>query len=157
MSLSIDASRMPPRERGSPVLGFSCTGLRRCLRRAFGSTYFLPPFPSFWLDWRWDLERAFSFVFLNPDLPGLHYTRWWNRLRVMTFFVLNKFIYLFIYLFIYFWPHWVFVAARGPSLVAASKGYSLLWCAGFSLRWLLLLQSMSSRHAGFSSCGTWAQ
>ena len=36
-------------------------------------------------------------------------------------------------------------------------GYSSLRCAGFSLRWFLLLRSMGSRRAGFSSCGTWAQ
>ena len=60
-------------------------------------------------------------------------------------------------LFFYFWLRWVFVAARGLSLVVASGGYSSLQCAGFSLRWLLLLRSMSSRHAGFSSCGTRAQ
>ena len=48
---------------------------------------------------------------------------------------------------------WVFVAACGLSLVAASGGYSSLQCAGFSLWWLLLLQSSGSRHAGFSSCG----
>ena len=35
-----------------------------------------------------------------------------------------------------------------------SQGYSSLWCAGFSLRWLLLLQSTGSRHMGFSSCGS---
>ena len=35
-------------------------------------------------------------------------------------------------------------------------GSSLL-CMGFSLRWLLLLQSMGSRCAGFSSCGARAQ
>ena len=29
-------------------------------------------------------------------------------------------------------------------------------CAGFSLRWLLLSQSTGSRHAGFSSCRSWA-
>ena len=51
---------------------------------------------------------------------------------------------------------WVFVVARRLSLVAVSRGYSLLPCAGFSLRWLLL-QSMDSRCAGFSSCGTRAQ
>ena len=62
-----------------------------------------------------------------------------------------------IYLFIYFWLHWVFVAARGLSLVAASRGYSSLWCSGFSLQWLLLLQSTGSRCTGFSSCGTWTQ
>ena len=32
-------------------------------------------------------------------------------------------------------------------LVVASGGY-------FSLRWLLLLRSMGSRHVGFSSCGS---
>ena len=46
---------------------------------------------------------------------------------------------------------WVFITLRGLSLVAASGGYSSLWCAGFSLRWLLLLWSTGSRRAGFSS------
>ena len=64
--------------------------------------------------------------------------------------------YLFIYLFIYLWLRWVFVAARGLALVAVSWGYSSLWCAGFSLQWLLLLQSTGSRRVGFSSCGSWA-
>ena len=40
------------------------------------------------------------------------------------------------------------------SLVAASGGYSSLQCAGFSLRWLLLLWSMGSRCTGFSSFGS---
>ena len=57
------------------------------------------------------------------------------------------------YLFIYFWLRWVFIAARGISLVAASGGYSLLRCAGFSLQWLLLLRSTGSRRTGFSCCG----
>ena len=73
-----------------------------------------------------------------------------------SFFLKNRFIYLFIYLFIY-WLHWVFVAARGLPLVAASGGCSSLQCAGFSLRWPLLLRSTGSRHAGFNSCGAWAQ
>ena len=42
------------------------------------------------------------------------------------------------------------------SLVATRRGYSSLQCAGFSLHWLLLLWSMGSRRAGFSSCGTGA-
>ena len=70
-------------------------------------------------------------------------------LKYVLFFKIN--------LFIYFWLHWVFVAVRGLSLVAAGGGYSSLWYAGFSLRWLLLLQSMGSRHVGFSSCGSRAQ
>ena len=44
----------------------------------------------------------------------------------------------------------------GFSLVAASRGYSSLPCAGFSLQRRLLLRSMGSRRGGFSSCGTWA-
>ena len=69
------------------------------------------------------------------------------------------FFFLFInlfHLFIYFWLCWVFIAARRLSLVVENGGYSSLRCAGFSLRWLLLLWSTGSRCAGFSSCGTWA-
>ena len=54
---------------------------------------------------------------------------------------------------IYFWLFWVFVAAHGLSLIAASGGYSSLRCAGSSLLWLLL-RSMGYRCWGFSSCGT---
>ena len=78
-------------------------------------------------------------------------------------FICLVFIYLFIFLnlfffkFIYFWLCWVFIAARGLSLVAASGGYSSLRCAGFSLQWLLSLWSMGSRRVGFGSCGTRAQ
>ena len=48
----------------------------------------------------------------------------------------------------FYWLRWVFVAACGLSLVAASRGYSLLQCMGFSLRWLLLLRSTGSRARG---------
>ena len=65
-----------------------------------------------------------------------------NILSSETFFLSFN---TFIYLFIYFWLRWVFVAARGLSLVAVSGGYSSLWCVGFSLRWLLLLRNMGSR------------
>ena len=49
---------------------------------------------------------------------------------------------------IYFWLRWVFVAACGLSLVAASRGYSSLRCVGFSLWWFLLLWSTGSKHLG---------
>ena len=65
--------------------------------------------------------------------------------------------FFLINIFIYFWLRWVFVAACGLSLVEATRGYSSLGCVGFSLRWLLSLQSTGSRHVGFSSCGTQAQ
>ena len=68
------------------------------------------------------------------------------------------FIYLFIYLNLFMY----FLAALGlrccmwAFLVAVSGGYSLLWCTGFLLWWLLLLRSTGSRCMGFSSCGSWA-
>ena len=67
------------------------------------------------------------------------------------------FFYKFIYLFI------LFLAALGLRCCtwafssAASRGYSSLRCVGFSLQWLLLLQSTGSRHSGFRICDTWAQ
>ena len=73
------------------------------------------------------------------------------------------FFFFNVYIFIYFWLCWVFIAACRLSLVAASGGYSSLQCSGFSLRWVLLLRSIGSRHTGsvvavcrLSSCGSWA-
>ena len=53
--------------------------------------------------------------------------------------------------FFFFWLSWIFVAARRLSLVVVSRGYSLSWCVGSPLQWLLLLRSMGSCHVGFSS------
>ena len=55
-----------------------------------------------------------------------------------------------------FWLCWVFVAVCGLSVVGESGGYSVIVVHGLLLQWLLLLQSMGSRHAGFSSCGAQA-
>ena len=63
------------------------------------------------------------------------------------FFLINLFIYLFLAVLGLCCCAWL-------SLVAASRGYSSLWCAGFSSWWLLLLRSTGSRHAGLSSCGS---
>ena len=51
-----------------------------------------------------------------------------------------SFFLFFLFCFV-FWLHWVFFAVHWLSLVVVSRGYSWLWCAGFSLR-----------RAGFSSC-----
>ena len=81
-------------------------------------------------------------------------------LRV-NFGVVDYVFKIYFLLFIYFWLFWVFFAVHRLSLVAASGGYSSLWCVGFSLWWLLLLRSVGSRHAGsvvvahgLSSCGS---
>ena len=75
--------------------------------------------------------------------------------KMITLSFFFKIIYWFYWF--YFWLCWVFVAVCGLCLVVVSGGCSSLQCVGFSLSGLLLLQSMGSRHAGFSSCGTWAQ
>ena len=75
-----------------------------------------------------------------------------ERERASLFCPFFKKIKLFIYLFIFGCIGSSSLRA-GFSLVAASGGYSLLQCMGFSLRWLLLLESTSSRRVGFSSCG----
>ena len=102
----------------------------------------------------WDLPRpglepvspALAGRFSTTVPPGKPYFFFFN----IFFKKINLFIY-FIFL------RWVFVAACGLSLVAASGGYSSLWCAGFSLRWLLSLWSTGFGRVGFSSYGTWAQ
>ena len=67
-------------------------------------------------------------------------------------------LYHFLYMtFFFVCVCWVFAAARGLSLIAASRGYSSLQWVGFSLRWLLLLQNTGSRRVGFSSCSARAQ
>ena len=89
-----------------------------------------------------------------PEAKVLNQSFEAQSLVFFCFYFYYHYFLKFIYLLIYFWLHWVFVAARRLSLVATSSGYSSLQCAGFSLRWLLLLRSTGSRRAGFSSCGT---
>ena len=69
----------------------------------------------------------------------------------------KKNFFLFLYFVYFLGLYWTFVAVRALSLVVVSGGYSSLWCTGFSLQWLLLLQSTGSRCMGFSSYSTWAQ
>ena len=84
---------------------------------------------------------------------------WLRRNLMMTIMVRIVFknmwhIYFFKDVFIYICLCWVFIAGCGLSLVVVRGGYSSLWCSGFSLWWLLLLQSTGSRCTGFSNCST---
>ena len=87
-------------------------------------------------------------------IEGVLYISWLWALHwsyVCKYFIPLPLLTLFIYLkklFIYFRFCWVFIAAHGLSLVAASRGYSL--------RWLVLLWSTGFRCTGFSSCGSQA-
>ena len=69
------------------------------------------------------------------------------------FFFLSIFFYSSL-LFVYFWLCWIFVALFGLSLVAVSRGRSLVLVHG------LLLSAAYSVHpwcASFSSCSMWTQ
>ena len=55
--------------------------------------------------------------------------------------------------FFFLFP-WVFMAAHGLSLVAASEGCSSLQCSDFALQWLLLSGITGSRRMGLRSCST---
>ena len=82
----------------------------------------------------------------NQDTKEFHHTHTHTHTHIALCYLFSFFLYV--------WLRWVFVSARVFSLVAVSRGYSSLRCAGFSLRWLLLLWSTGCRWAGFSSCGT---
>ena len=114
------------------------------------------------LNWTWTrcVQSTVSRSVCWSEL-GAKYKRWGRRetealkdmVRSWDFIlsVVGAFWFRFFkrFNFIYFWLRWVFVAASGLSLVAASGNYSSLRCVGFSL-----LQSTGSRCMGFSSCGT---
>ena len=75
-------------------------------------------------------------------------------LRYFDYYLLPCFFFLII-LFIY-----LFLAVLGLhcctsfSLVVASRGYSLVWCVGFSSQ-RLLLGTWALGHLGFRSCSVW--
>ena len=78
------------------------------------------------------MVRKINYGFLLNVLKSL------KAFLIWTLWLISEFFFLVKILLIYFWLHWVCVV-------------------GFSLQWLLLVQSMGSRCVGFSSCSTGAQ
>ena len=75
----------------------------------------------------------------------------WYLIVVFIFLIIKK-----LSLFIFGCFYLLFHCCVGFSLVAASRGYSLLLYRSLSLPWLLLLWITGSRRVGFSSSGSWA-
>ena len=85
-------------------------------------------------DWAWPNQKAVQVEDDPQRFPPLTF-----KTKAFFFFFFNKFI---IYLFIYFWLCWVFVAARGLSLVVVSGG--LLFVAVHGL--LIAVASLVAEH-----------
>ena len=113
------------------------------------------------------LEIVFWFFLINKRTL-IFRAIWVTHLELMKFLFWNiyktvrikRIIYVwgcffFFFFSFYRWLCWVFVAVCGLSLVPVSRGLLFVALLGFSLWWLLLLQSTSSRHLGFRSCRTW--
>ena len=69
------------------------------------------------------------------------------KLLVLNEYIINQmyyFMYLNFLLLFYFWLCWVFVAMWGLPLVVVGRGCSLLQHTGFSFRWLLIAEHLSS-------------
>ena len=81
-----------------------------------------------------------------------------NYISIKLFYI---YIYIYIFFFLNFWPRWVFVAVRGLSLVAASRGYSFVVVRGLLTAVAFLCcgaQALGVRASvvvahGLSSCG----
>ena len=89
----------------------------------------------------WSLQLLLNFVFLSLILSSF---------VPCVLVSVIRFRYVCWLVFICFWLLWVFIA-----FVWAFSSWSqweLLFAAGFSLQWLLLLQSTGSRHMGFRNC-----
>ena len=86
--------------------------------------------------WRWVHANVFFFFFFFNDLG--------NFLSPPFSF----FYFLKIILFMYFWLCWVFIAVWAFLLSQQAESTLSFWCVGFSLQWLLLLQSSGSQVLG---------
>ena len=102
-------------------------------------------------------SRRFTWLYFKPSkwinfihyILNIHCCLFLPPTYIVTFsYFMDKKYSFYLKSFFFFGPHWVFVAVRGLSLVAASRGYSSLRCVGFSLQWLLLLRSTGPRVCG---------
>ena len=105
------------------------------------------------------LEASFNLLICDQTIKGSKWKQ--ESLRVRTkqnglrglWVVLIQWILHFSFSN-YLWLCWVFIATHGLSLVAVSRSYSSLQREGFSLPWLLLFPTTSSREDRLSGCGT---
>ena len=123
-----------------------------------------------------DVKWCFISIFLmTNDAENFSWVCWpfvyllWRNLcsyplksQLFVFFVIEQ-QFSFLEKRFFYWLWWVFIAARGLSLVVASRAYYQLQCADFSLWWLLLgRQALGAQTSvvavlRLSSCSSWIQ
>ena len=83
----------------------------------------------------------------NTDKQSNSGKEYVNKIRLKLFIIIIVIVFNF-------WLYWVFVAAHGLSLVAASRHYFSLWTAGFSMRRLLLFgaQALGAQASVLAEC-----
>ena len=75
---------------------------------------------------------------------------------VLLFFYTSTLFFFFKFVYFSFWLRWVFAAARGLFFTCGERGLLFVAVRRPLVGWPLLLWRTGSRHAGFSSCGSWA-
>ena len=94
----------------------------------------------------WKSYPKANFISKYEHLPSKNYTVITSKNLTITtditsflsIFTFSQFLQsFFLFKMFYLRLRWVFVAACRLSLLAVSRGYSSLWCSGFSLRQLL--------------------
>ena len=98
-----------------------------------------------------------SYHSYNSILPVTHSVTCGRVLNHVLRFRNGQGVFLF-FLFFYFRLRWVFIAACGLFLVAASRDYYSLCCGGFSCcrAWALGAWASVVVAHGLNSCGSWA-
>ena len=101
-----------------------------------------------------EILHSCHFISKYEHLPSKNYTVITSKNLTITtditsflsIFTFSQFLQsFFLFKMFYLRLRWVFVAACRLSLLTVSRGYSSLWCSGFSSWWLLLLWRTASR------------
>ena len=114
--------------------------------------HFLPVVNNLWtFTYKFLCGNMFSIILSTVSRTGICGSHSNSVFKSIFHFGKVSFIFFF-----FFWLHWVFAAAHGLSLVAASRGHSPV----MEHRFLIVVRAVCGAgalgHMGFLSCSSWA-